>query len=47
MENIHKKVREIAFFGSFKLFPQFKNRFLAIFEVAKNGFWSKKSLEIN
>ena len=30
--------REIAFWQ----FSQFKNGFLAIFEMAKNGIWSKK-----
>ena len=29
-------------FGSFLTFSQFKNWFLAIFEIAKNGIWSKK-----
>ena len=33
-------------FGSFKLFFQFKNGFLAIFEMAKNGFWSKKFIKL-
>jgi len=30
-------------FGSFKTFSQFKNWFLAIFEIAKNGIWSKEN----
>ena len=29
-------------FGSCKHFPQFKNWFLAIFEIGKNELWSKK-----
>ena len=29
-------------YGSFKLLYQLKNRFLAIFEIAKSGIWSKK-----
>ena len=29
-------------FGSFKLFLQFKNWFLANFEIVKNGIWPKK-----
>ena len=33
--------REIAFW-QFQSFSQFKNWFLAIFEMAKNGIWSKK-----
>jgi len=37
--------REIAFI--FKLFPCSKIYFLAIFEIAKNGIWSKKICEIN
>ena len=31
-------------FGSFKLFPSTK---IAIFEIAKNGIWSKKNSEID
>ena len=34
------QINQKNFLGSFKLFPQFKNRFLAIFEIAKNGIWS-------
>ena len=29
-------------FWQFQTFPQFKNWFLAIFEIAQNGIWSKK-----
>ena len=34
-----KKIPSNCISGSFKLFPQFKNWFLAIFEIAKNGIW--------
>ena len=34
-------------FWHFWTFSQFKNWFLAISEIAKNGFWSKKIREIN
>ena len=42
-----KLVKSNKIFRQFQTFPQFKNLFLAIFEIAKNRIWPKKIHEIN
>ena len=38
--------REIAFLALLKHFPSSKNEFLVIFEMAKNGIWSKMIVKL-